>query len=189
MCISTFIITGEFRYVYGQLHSSVALTGWNSIWDTSEGTRSEMSSFVVKSKIFLRFEPVEDRQSLSNVCNRMFGRQAGLSRDTLEISSEFSSNFHLRTHKSHSAHHGDHLYKLGFLPLELIFILRICKIWFGPQSLSFEYDPISGCWDIPPLIFAKVKQTMPSRNNVCSAGRYKTSWAWAVPSSGRAGAS
>jgi hypothetical protein len=125
-----------------------------------------MSSFVVKSKIFLRFEPVEDRQSLSNVFNRMFGRifldfsiceinprQAGLSRATLEISSEFSSYFHLRTHKSHSAHHWDHLYKWGFLPLELIFILRICKIWFGPLSLSFEYDPISGCWDFPPLIF------------------------------------
>ena len=57
---------------------------------------------------------------------------------------------HFRFHQF-SAHNGDHLYDWGCLPLEVVFILRICKIWFGPLSLSlkFEYDPISGCWDIP----------------------------------------
>ena len=52
----------------------------------------------------------------------------------------------------------------GRLPLEvvlkIVFILRICKIWFGhlSSSLKFEYDPISGCWDIPLLIFGVVFQ-------------------------------
>ena len=41
------------------------------------------------------------------------------------------------------------------LPLEVIFIWSICKLWFGHLSLSieFEYDTISGCWDIILLIF------------------------------------
>jgi hypothetical protein len=36
------------------------------------------------------------------------------------------------------------------LQLEVVFGLRICKIWFGHLSLSlnFEYDRISGSWDI-----------------------------------------
>ena len=39
--------------------------------------------------------------------------------------------------------------------MEVVFILRICKIWFGNLSLSlkFEFDPISGFWDISLLIF------------------------------------
>ena len=38
----------------------------------------------------------------------------------------------------------------GRLPLEVIFILRICKIWFCHLSLCLkvEYDQISGCWYI-----------------------------------------
>ena len=42
-----------------------------------------------------------------------------------------------------------------FLPLEVVFILRICKIWCGHLSLSLEFDhgPISGCWDILLLTF------------------------------------
>ena len=44
---------------------------------------------------------------------------------------------------------------LGCLPLEFVFILRILKICFGhlSSSLKFEYDPISGWWEIPRLIF------------------------------------
>jgi hypothetical protein len=44
---------------------------------------------------------------------------------------------------------------LGCLPLEVVFILRICTVWFGYLSLSFkfEYDPIIGSWDISLLIF------------------------------------
>ena len=56
------------------LHLSFGLTGWYTIWATSEGTSSEMSSFPVKSKIFLRLEPVVDRQSLLIVCNKIFGK-------------------------------------------------------------------------------------------------------------------
>ena len=43
----------------------------------------------------------------------------------------------------------------GCLPLEVIFIWMIKKTWFGHISLSlkFEYDPISGRWDIPLLTF------------------------------------
>ena len=39
--------------------------------------------------------------------------------------------------------------------MEVIFILSICKIWFGHiiLSLKFEYDPKSGCWDISVLLF------------------------------------
>ena len=42
--------------------------------------------------------------------------------------------------------------------MEVVFILRICRIWFGYLSLSlkFEYDPISGYLDIPLLIFEVV---------------------------------
>ena len=33
--------------------------------------------------------------------------------------------------------------------------LGICKIWFSHLSLSckFEFNPISGCWDIPLILF------------------------------------
>ena len=43
----------------------------------------------------------------------------------------------------------------GLLPLEVILILMICKIWFGHQSLSLklEHDPMSGCRDILLVIF------------------------------------
>ena len=39
--------------------------------------------------------------------------------------------------------------------MEVIFLLRICKIWFGHLSLSlkFEFDPTNGCGDIPLFIF------------------------------------
>ena len=39
----------------------------------------------------------------------------------------------------------------GGLPLAVVCILRIYKIWFGHIILSFkfEYDQISICWDIP----------------------------------------
>ena len=46
-----------------------------------------------------------------------------------------------------------HLCTWRHLPLEVVFIWRICKIWFGHRLiLKFEYDPIGGCWDIPFLI-------------------------------------
>ena len=43
----------------------------------------------------------------------------------------------------------------GRLPLEVVFIWRIYTIWFAHRSLSlnFEYNPISGFWCIPLLIF------------------------------------
>ena len=43
----------------------------------------------------------------------------------------------------------------GHLPLEVLFFLRILKMWFGHLSLSLklEYDPTNGCWDINILIF------------------------------------
>ena len=39
--------------------------------------------------------------------------------------------------------------------MEVIFIFRICTIWFGYPNLSlkFEYDPTIGSWDILLLIF------------------------------------
>ena len=47
--------------------------------------------------IILQDNPIIEHNNLS--CNNILG-QAGLSKATLEISSEFSSNFLLRTHKS-----------------------------------------------------------------------------------------
>ena len=84
--------------------------------------------------------------------------KAGLSRATLEIPSEFSSNFSLRTHKSRSIQwlHGYSTFNIlrsfsigGCLHFEDL------KIGFAYLSLGlkFEYDQISGCWDIPLLIF------------------------------------
>ena len=77
-------------------------------------------------------------------CFIRISKQAWLSRATLEISSEFSSNFPLRTHKSHSVH-----FEVIF-PSEVIFILRISKIWINHLSLSFKF---SGYWDIPLFRF------------------------------------
>ena len=39
----------------------------------------------------------------------------------------------------------------GCLPMEVVFVWRIYKIWVDHISLSlqFEYGPISGCWDNP----------------------------------------
>ena len=43
----------------------------------------------------------------------------------------------------------------GRLPLGVVFISRVCKLWFCHLSLSLTigYDPISACRDIPLLIF------------------------------------
>ena len=66
--------------------------------------------------------------------------QAGLSRATLEISSEFSSNFPLRNHTSQSIQ-----WLLRYSVFDN-FIWRVYIIWIGQINLSlkFEYDPISG---------------------------------------------
>jgi hypothetical protein len=42
----------------------------------------------------------------------------------------------------------------GHLSFEVVFILRICKIKAVHlnSSLKFEYNPISGCWDIPHYV-------------------------------------
>ena len=65
-----------------------------------------------------------------------------MSRATLEISSEFSSNFPLKRYST--------VRIVSCLPFELVFILGICKISW---SLKFEYNPKRGYWDIPLLIF------------------------------------
>jgi hypothetical protein len=45
-----------------------------------------------------------------------------------------------------------HLYVRALLQLKVVFMFKI-KFGHLSISLNFEYDPISGCWDIPLLIF------------------------------------
>ena len=80
---------------------------------------------------------------------KIMWKQAGLSRATLKISSNFPSNFPLRTQKSQS----NPVVVLTFWCRFPIF--SFLRIWFGHLSLSskFEYNTIRSCWDIPLLIF------------------------------------
>ena len=86
--------------------------------------------------------------------------KAELSRAILEISTELSSRFPL-TPKSNSAcfevifpcevvFNWRSSFVVGHLLLKVVSILRVSKIWIHHLSLSckFEYDPISGNWDI-----------------------------------------